>query len=170
MTDEISATRRILLCAMGLSAPMGLYSWDATAATRPAPRRRPAPLAKLPGVKPRNIVVILTDDHRYDALGFMKSQSFLETPNLDRLAAEGVHFKNAMVTTALCSPSRASIFTGLYAHQHRVVDNNHAIDPALTFFPEHLQRAGYETAFIGKWHMGPESDEPQPGFDHWVSF
>src|SRR5690349_12881701 len=118
MTDDTSATRRILLCAMGLGAPMGLFSWDAAAApTSPAVRQRPAPLARLPGVKPRNIVVILTDDHRYDALGFLKAQSFLETPNLDRLAAEGVHFKNAMVTTALCSPSRASIFTGLYAHQ-----------------------------------------------------
>jgi len=171
MADDTSATRRILLCAMGLGAPMGLFSWDAAAAaTAPAVRKRPAPLAKLPGGKPRNIVVILTDDHRYDALGFLKSQAFLETPHLDRLAAEGVHFKNAMVTTALCSPSRASIFTGLYAHQHRVVDNNHAIDPTLRFFPEHLQRAGYETAFIGKWHMGPEGDEPQPGFDHWVSF
>lgn len=169
MSDDNSATRRVLLCAMGLGGPMGLYSW-AAAATPPAPRPRPAPLAKLPGAKPRNIIVILTDDHRYDALGFLKGQSFLETPNLDRLAAEGVHFKNAIVTTALCSPSRASIFTGLYAHQHRVVDNNHPIRPDVTFFPEHLQRAGYETAFIGKWHMGPEGDDPQPGFDHWVSF
>ena len=170
MENDTSATRRILLCGMGLAAPMALWSWKADAAATPGPRHRPAPLAKLRGVKPRNIVVILTDDHRYDALGFMKTQSFLETPNLDRLAAEGVHFKNAMVTTALCSPSRASIFTGLYAHQHRVVDNNHPISPGLTFFPEHLQRAGYETAFIGKWHMGAEGDEPQPGFDHWISF
>ncbi len=170
MADDVSATRRILLCALGLGGPMGFYSWDAAAAAAPSVRRRPAPLAKLPGAKPRNIVVILTDDHRYDALGFMKSQAFLETPNLDRIAAEGVHFRNAMVTTALCSPSRASIFTGLYAHQHRVVDNNHPIDPSLTFFPEYLQRAGYETAFIGKWHMGAEGDDPQPGFDHWVSF
>ena len=58
------------------------------------------------GAKPRNIIVILTDDHRDDALGFMKSQAFLEAPQLDRLVAEGVHFKNAMVTTALCSPPR----------------------------------------------------------------
>ncbi|MBL8774211.1 MAG: sulfatase [Phenylobacterium sp.] len=170
MSHETSTDRRVLLAGLGLAAPMGLFSWDAAAAAAPGARRRPAPLARLAGAKPRNIVVILTDDHRYDALGFLKAQSFLETPNLDRLAAEGVHFRNAMVTTALCSPSRASIFTGLYAHQHRVVDNNHAIDPALTFFPEHLQRAGYETAFVGKWHMGPEGDDPQPGFDHWVSF
>jgi N-acetylglucosamine-6-sulfatase len=171
MGDNGGLTRRILLCGAGVGAPLGLWSWDAAvAAPTPVKRRKPAPLARQPGAKPRNIVFILTDDHRYDALGFLKPQTFLETPNLDRLAAEGVHFKNGMVTTALCSPSRASIFTGLYAHQHRVVDNNHAIDPALTFFPEHLQRAGYETAFIGKWHMGPEGDDPQPGFDHWVSF
>ncbi len=165
-----SPNRRVLLCGLGVGAPMALYSWEAGAATPAKPRRKPAPLARLRGVKPRNIVVILTDDHRYDAMGFMKSQAFLETPVLDRIAREGVHFANAMVTTALCSPSRASIFTGLYAHQHRVVDNNHPIDPSLTFFPEHLQRAGYETAFIGKWHMGAEGDDPQPGFDHWVSF
>jgi N-acetylglucosamine-6-sulfatase len=170
MRDKLAATRRVLLCGLGVGAPMGLYSWAAAAAPPDIRRRSAARLKRLPGVKPRNIVVILSDDHRYDALGFMKSQSFLETPNLDRIAGEGVHFRNATVTTALCSPSRASIFTGLYAHQHRVVDNNHAIDPRLTFFPEHLQRAGYETAFIGKWHMGPEGDDPQPGFDHWVSF
>lgn len=123
-----------------------------------------------PGVAPRNIVVILTDDHRYDAMGFMGAQAFVETPVLDRLAREGAHFKNAFVTTALCSPSRASIFTGLYAHQHKVVDNNHPIAPGLVFFPQYLRRIGYETAFIGKWHMGEAGDDPQPGFDHWISF
>ncbi|MGJ3627645.1 sulfatase-like hydrolase/transferase [Sphingomonas sp. MMS24-JH45] len=112
---------------------------------------------------------MLTDDHRYDALGFMKTQAIGETPTLDRLAREGVHFRNAFVTTALCSPSRASIFTGLYAHQHRVVDND-PVDPALALYPEYLQAAGYDTAFIGKWHMGSEGDEPQRGFDRWVSF
>ena len=122
------------------------------------------------GAKARNIVVILTDDHRYDAMGFMGTQDFVETPMLDRLAREGAYCRNAFVTTALCSPSRATIFTGLYAHQHRVVDNNHPIAPGLVFFPEYLQAAGYETAFIGKWHMGLEGDDPQPGFDRWVSF
>jgi N-acetylglucosamine-6-sulfatase len=125
----------------------------------------------LPGAtKRRNIIFVLTDDQRYDALGFMKPQSFLETPNMDRLAAEGAHCKNTFVSTALCSPSRASILTGKYAFQHRVVDNNTAIPAGTVFFPHYLQQAGYKTAFIGKWHMGNGGDEPQPGFDHWVSF
>ena len=119
--------------------------------------------------QPRNIIFILTDDHRYDAMGFM-GHPFVETPNLDYLARHGVHIKNAFVTTALCSPSRASILTGQYAHKHRVIDNNNLVPPGTTFFPQYLQRAGYETAFIGKWHMGRDSDEPQPGFSHWVSF
>ncbi len=120
--------------------------------------------------KPRNVIFILTDDHRYDALGFLKGQSFLETPNLDRLAREGAHFANACVSTALCSPSRATILTGVYAHRHRIVDNNTAVPPGTAFFPQFLQKAGYRTAFIGKWHMGNAGDAPQPGFDHWVSF
>ena len=170
--DPISTTRRVLLCAMGLGAPFALLSWSAAPAAeqlKRSPRKRTR-LARLRGARPRNIVFILSDDHRYDAIGFIKAQSFLQTPNLDRLATEGVYFKNAFVTTSLCSPSRASILTGLYTHQHRVVDNDHPIDPGLIFFPEYLQRAGYETAFIGKWHMGKGGDDPQPGFDHWVSF
>ncbi len=127
-------------------------------------------LTKLPNRKPRNVIFILTDDQRYDALGFLRGQPFLETPNLDALASAGVHLPNAFVTTALCSPSRASILTGRYAHRHRVVDNDSPIPPGLVFFPQYLQRAGYETAFIGKWHMGGPIDDPQPGFDHWVSF
>lgn len=116
-----------------------------------------------------NILVILTDDHRFDAMGFL-GHPFLETPNLDRIAAEGVHFENAVVTTSLCSPSRASILTGLYTHNHGVVDNYKPLPEGLVFFPKYLQEAGYETAFVGKWHMGGEIDDPQPGFDHWVAF
>lgn len=120
--------------------------------------------------KPRNIIFILTDDHRYDAIGFLKGQPFLETPHLDSLARDGAHLRNAFVTTALCSPSRASILTGKYAHKHKIVDNNTAIPAGTKFFASYLQEAGYKTAFIGKWHMGGESDAPQPGFDRWVSF
>ncbi len=169
MSDE---KRGVLLASNGQSDRYAAFSWpaDGVAAT-PAFETRSEGL-DLPstGKTARNIVIVLTDDHRYDAMGFLGTQDFIETPVLDRLAREGAHFRNAFVTTALCSPSRATIFTGLYAHQHRVVDNNHPIAPGLVFFPEYLHAAGYETAFIGKWHMGLEGDDPQPGFDRWVSF
>lgn len=120
--------------------------------------------------KPRNIIFILTDDHRYDAVGFLKGQQWLETPHLDSLARDGVHFQNAVVSTSLCSPSRASILTGQYAHRHHIVDNNTAIPKGTHIFPQDLQKAGYQTGFFGKWHMGGEGDDPQQGFHRWVSF
>lgn len=118
---------------------------------------------------PRNLVLILTDDHRYDAMGFL-GHPFLETPHLDSLARNGAYLKHAFVTTALCSPSRASILTGQYAHRHGVVDNNNPVRGDLTFFPQVLQKAGYKTGFFGKWHMGGDSDAPQRDFHKWVSF
>ncbi len=118
----------------------------------------------------KNIVFILSDDHRYDFMGFTGKVPWLKTPAMDKLAAEGAYFPNAYVTTSLCSPSRASILTGLYSHSHTVVDNQ-APDPGnLIFFPQYLQQNGYETGYFGKWHMGDHSDNPKPGFDHWVSF
>lgn len=124
----------------------------------------------IPGATPRNVIFILTDDHRFDFMGFTGKVPWLKTPNMDRMAREGSWFKNTYVTTALCSPSRASILTGLYSHTHTVVDNI-APDPKnLTFFPQYLQEGGYETAFFGKWHMGEGDDKPRPGFDHWESF
>ncbi|MDP6553606.1 MAG: sulfatase [Pirellulaceae bacterium] len=126
-------------------------------------------VGKRTGSKPRNVIFILTDDHRYDAMGFM-GHPFLETPHLDSMARNGVHLKNAFVTTSLCSPSRASILTGLYTHKHRVIDNNRLVPSGTIFFPQYLKRAGYSTAYIGKWHMGGAHDDPRPGFDHWVSF
>jgi N-acetylglucosamine-6-sulfatase len=127
-------------------------------------------LLKTSANKPRNIIFILTDDHRFDAIGFLKAQSFIQTPNLDRLAKEGAYLPNAFVTTSLCSPSRASILTGLYAHKHKVIDNQNPVPQNLIFFPQYLQKIGYQTALIGKWHMGGAHDEPQRGFDYWVSF
>jgi N-acetylglucosamine-6-sulfatase len=117
-----------------------------------------------------NIIFILADDHRYDAMGFMNKVPGLQTPAMDKMAREGAHMKNAFVSTALCSPSRASILTGQYAHTHTVVDNDAPLPANLIFFPQYLQKKGYQTSFFGKWHMGNTDDKPQPGFDHWLSF
>ena len=116
----------------------------------------------------RNVVFVLVDDLRYDAMGFLRPP--LETPNIDRLAAEGAYFKNAFVTSSLCSPSRATMLTGLSMRNHGIVDNNSASEAGFTYFPTYLQEAGYQTGFFGKWHFGAPTAAPRPGFDRWVSF
>ncbi len=118
--------------------------------------------------KPPNILVVLVDDLRWDDLG-CAGHPFSKTPNMDRIAAEGARFLNAFATTPLCSPSRACLLTGLYAHSHGITDNTErsAQSHQLVTFPQSLQRVGYKTAFIGKWHMGND-DSPRKGFDHWV--
>jgi N-acetylglucosamine-6-sulfatase len=144
----------ILCCCVVLSLPSAIYSQAKPASAKP----------------PMNVVFILSDDHRYDFMGFMNKVPWLKTPNMDRMAKEGAHIKNAFVSTALCSPSRASILTGQYAHTHTVVDNSAPLPPGLVFFPQYLQKRGYKTGFFGKWHMGNDDDKPRPGFDQWVSF
>jgi N-acetylglucosamine-6-sulfatase len=144
-----------------------LLAATAAAATAVAVRAAAQP----PAAQPRNVILILSDDHRYDFMSFhQRAPEFLQTPGMDRLAAGGAHLANAFVTTSLCSPSRASFFTGRYAHRHRVVDNTSGIPPGTRFFPELLHDAGWRTAYVGKWHMGEDADDPRPGFDHWVSF
>jgi len=117
-----------------------------------------------------NFVFVLIDDQAWNAMGHTGRFPFLKTPHMDRLAREGASFENAFVTTSLCSPSRASFLTGCHAHRHGVRTNEKRDpDPELETFPQRLQRAGYETAFVGKWHMKPAAN-PRPGFDYWLSF
>jgi arylsulfatase A-like enzyme len=115
-----------------------------------------------------NVVFILTDDQRWDCMS-CAGHPFLKTPNMDRLAAEGARFANAFCTTSLCSPSRASYLSGLYAHTHGVVNNFTEYPAELPSYPRRLQAAGYRTAYIGKWHMGEDNDNARPGFDYWAS-
>ncbi|HPA21231.1 MAG TPA: sulfatase [Verrucomicrobiae bacterium] len=126
-------------------------------------------ICQLQGAAERpNVVFILTDDQRWDAMG-CAGHPYLKTPNIDRLAAEGLRFKNHFCTTSLCSPSRASILSGLYAHSHGIINNFTDYPKDLPSFPGNLHAAGYETAYIGKWHMGEDNDEKRPGFDYFVT-
>jgi arylsulfatase A-like enzyme len=146
---------RILLLSLLLAFPSELISRRASGS---ASDSRP------------NIVFILVDDLRWDELG-CAGHPYIKTPNIDRIAREGAMFRNAFMTTPLCSPSRASFLTGQYAHTHGITDNvdRSAASHKLVTFPQLLHQSGYETAFIGKWHMGND-DTPRPGFDRWVSF
>jgi len=148
MNHVLHAVRAAAVAVVLASAPIG-----ARAATE---------------AKPYNIVFVLVDDLRFDTMGFLTPG--LQTPNIDFLARNGVYFPNAVVCSSLCSPSRATILTGMTTRNHGVVDNNNSSEKGLVFFPQYLREAGYQTAFVGKWHMGEASDAPRPGFDYWVSF
>jgi len=115
-----------------------------------------------------NIVMVLVDDLRWDELS-VAGHSYVETPNIDRIAKEGAYFVRAFTTTPLCSPARASFLTGQYPHTNGITDNlaRNEQSHQLETFPKMLQAEGYDTAFIGKWHMGND-DTPRPGFSTWA--
>ena len=116
------------------------------------------------GRKPKrpNILFIMTDDHAAQAVSAYGSK-INRTPNIDRLAREGMLFENAFCTNSLCAPSRATILTGKYSHVNGVRDNRDKFDGTQETFPKLLQKAGYQTAMIGKWHL----KSMPTGFDYW---
>lgn len=112
--------------------------------------------------KQPNILFLFTDDHAYQAISAYGSK-LLETPNLDRIAREGMRFDACLVPNSICAPSRAVILTGKYSHMNGIIDNRTAFDGSQQTFPKLLQKAGYQTALFGKWHL--QSDPT--GFDAW---
>lgn len=118
-----------------------------------------------------NIVFLLGDDHRADALGCMGNK-IIQTPHIDGLARDGVLFENMFVTTSICAVSRASIFTGQWARRHGIVDFVTPFTPGqwARTYPALLRKAGYRTGFIGKYGVGDKSPEPKDAFDYWKGF
>lgn len=120
-----------------------------------------------------NIVVVMPDQQRADTLGCYGNR-FTLTPNLDRLAREGVVLERAFTPFPVCTPARASMWTGLYPHRHGLVWNYYGVDNLFDEVASHrttvfdlLHDAGYRTAYFGKWHLG---ERPHPAFDVWDAF
>lgn len=123
-----------------------------------------------------NFLIVVTDDQRWDALGVVQREQgaaarfpWFQTPNLDRMAADGVRFRNAFVVNSLCAPSRAIMLSGRYSHLNGVANNHTPFPTDSVTWASLLREAGYRTGYIGKWHMGQQKGQ-RPGFDYSASF
>jgi len=144
----MKTTRREFIKTVGLGttalAVPGLITWSCLKKTRP------------------NIIFIMSDDHAERALSCYGSD-LIKTPEIDRIANEGIRFENSFVTNSICGPSRATLLTGKYSHLNGFRDHRDTFDGSQETFPKLLQAAGYQTAIVGKWHL---KSEPT-GFDTW---
>jgi arylsulfatase A-like enzyme len=113
-----------------------------------------------------NIIFIMSDDHAANAIGAYGSV-INKTPNIDRLATEGMRLDHCYVTNSICTPSRATILTGTHNHINRVTTLHTCLDNRMPNVAKHLQQGGYQTAVVGKWHLGEGPDHCPTGFDHW---
>jgi arylsulfatase A-like enzyme len=109
-----------------------------------------------------NIIYIMSDDHDADAISAYNN-TFIQTPNIDRLAKEGMLFKNSFVGNSICSPARATLLTGQHSHMNGMKDNRTRFDSSKMTMPKIMQQQGYQTAIVGKWHL----HSYPTGFDYW---
>jgi arylsulfatase A-like enzyme len=151
MSEHIS--RRSFLRKAGLGAVALTLAGRAGASAR----------AAASGARP-NILFIYSDDHAYQSISAYGSR-INQTPHLDRIGREGMKFNECYVTNSICGPMRAVVVTGKYSHLNGMLTNGHEFDVSQQTFPKLLQKAGYQTALVGKYHLGDRL-EPQ-GFDYW---
>src|SRR5437763_12401647 len=123
-----------------------------------------------------NFLFVYSDDQRWDAVGAVLREQgdqarfpWFQTPHMDRLAAEGVRFRNAFVVNSLCAPSRACFLTGRYSHLNGVANNHTPFPTDSVTHATLLRAAGYTTGYVGKWHMDRQKGQ-RPGFDYSASF
>ncbi len=148
-------TRAAAAAGVSAVAAMSLGPLRIARAAAPAPARP-------------NIILFIADDMRYDAAGFA-GNPVIQTPRLDALARQSMHFTHCFVTTPICCSARATLMTGMYALRHGVYDFGQSLRPEHLdgMFPVLMRAAGYHTGFVGKWHIG---EVPDGRFDNWMGY